>query len=217
MNGTWHATETNGTGRDRKVQREALRHLQMAGYLVKDGKLVDSSGKQLTFEILTLNQGQEKIALAYQRSLAVLGIGCTVRTVDDTQYQSRTQTFDYDMIIKSYPASLSPGTEQIWRWSSQSRDVEGSYNFAGTADPSIDAMIEALLAAREEDDFVAAVRAFDRVLISGFYVVPLYYLPGQRVAYSKHLEHPAYTPIYGYQMPTWWVRNVPVSDGRTSE
>ena len=207
MDGTWHATETNGTGRDRKVQREALHHLQKAGYTIRDGKLVDDSGKQLTFEILTLNQGQEKISLAFQRSLAALGIACTIRTVDDLQYQSRTQIFDYDMIIKSYPASLSPGTEQIWRWSSQSRDVEGSYNFAGTADPAIDAMIDALLAARKEDDFVAAVRAFDRVLISGHYVVPLYYLPGQRVAYRENLAHPDYTPIYGYQMPAWWDGN----------
>ena len=38
-------------------------------------------------------------------------------------------------------------------------------------------MIAALLRARERDDFVAAVRALDRVLISGCYVVPLFYLP----------------------------------------
>ena len=43
-------------------------------------------------------------------------------------------------------------------------------------------MIAALLVARERDDFVAAVRALDRILMSGFYVVPLFHLPDQWVA-----------------------------------
>ncbi|WP_136657352.1 extracellular solute-binding protein [Nitratireductor sp. XY-223] len=204
MNGTYHATRTDGSGRDRNVQRAALRLLNEAGYTINNGKLIDDKGQPLTFEVMTQNEGQEKVALAYQRNLALLGIDMSVRTVDDSQYQRRSQNYDYDLIIKAYSASLSPGSEQVWRWDSRSRDVPGTFNYAGTAEPAIDAMIQALLDARSREEFVSAVRAFDRVLISGHYVVPLYFLPGQRAAYRSYLEHPEVTPIYGYVLPTWW-------------
>lgn len=204
FDGTYRAAQSDGSGRDRNIQRAALKLFNQAGYTIQQGKLVDSNNNPLAFEVMTQNQGQEKVALAYQRNLAALGIELSVRTVDDAQYQQRSQNYDYDLIVKKYPASLSPGAEQLWRWGSQSRDVPGTFNYAGTADPAIDAMIQAMLDARSNEEFVASVRAFDRVLISGHYVVPLYYLPGQRVAYRARLEHPEMTPIYGYQLPTWW-------------
>jgi len=207
LDGTYRVPETDGTGRDRRVQRAALTLLQEAGYRIDQGRLVDADGVPMVFEVMTQNEGQEKVALAYQRNLDALGIEMRVRTVDDAQYQLRTDVFDYDMIVKRYPVSLSPGVEQIGRWASQSRDQPGTFNYAGASEPAIDAMIDAMLAARSEQDFVDAVRAFDRVLISGHYVVPLYYLPGQRVAYRSHLEHPEVTSIYGYRLPTWWDRN----------
>ncbi len=207
LDGTYRAAVTDGSGRDRRVQRAALDLLNEAGYSIEQGKLVDQQGVPLAFEVMTQNEGQEKIALAYQRSLTAMGIDLSIRTADDAQYQKRSEIYDYDLILKRYTSSLSPGTEQIWRWGSQSRDAPGTFNYAGTADPAIDAMIQAMLDARTQEEFVAAVRAFDRVLISGHYVVPLYYLPGQRVAYQTRLAHPQETPIYGYQLPTWWDRD----------
>lgn len=207
LEGTYRATQTDGSGRDRRVQRAALNLLKGAGYSINQGKLLDPNGAPVAFEVMTQNEGQEKIALAYQRNLAPLGIDLSIRTVDDAQYQQRSENYDYDMIVKRYPSSLSPGAEQMWRWGTQSRDLPGTFNYAGAAEPAVDAMIDAMLAARSQEDFVSAVRAFDRVLISGHYVVPLYYLPGQRVAYRSRLEHPDVTPIYGYQLPTWWDRD----------
>ena len=61
-----------------------------------------------------------------------------------------------------------------------------------------------MLRARERADFVAAVRALDRVLISGCYVVPLFYLPEQWVARWTYIEHPARTSLFGYLPETWW-------------
>jgi peptide/nickel transport system substrate-binding protein len=48
------------------------------------------------------------------------------------------------------------------------------------------------------------VRALDRVLISGNYVVPLFYLPEQWVARWTTLQHPARTSLFGYLPETWW-------------
>ncbi len=103
-----------------------------------------------------------------------------------------------------YTASLSPGNEQIGRWSKVDADTFGSLNFAGASSPAIDAMIDALLAAKSQEDFVSAVRAYDRVLISGFYVVPLFHAPAQWIARWARVEHPEKTALYGVQPMTWW-------------
>lgn len=205
MEGTYKLPVSDGSGRDRRIQRAAFDLLREAGYAIKDGKLVDGSGKPFAFEVMTQNEGQEKLAVAYQRSLATLGIAMSIRTVDDAQYQQRSQTFDYDMIIKSFPSSLSPGFEQLGRWGSAARDTPGSFNYAGVADPAVDAMIEAMLNARSDKDFEAAVRAFDRVLISNYYVVPAYHLGQSWLAHWKHIAGPSgMPPLYGYYLPAWW-------------
>ncbi|MBB4189512.1 peptide/nickel transport system substrate-binding protein [Sinorhizobium terangae] len=208
LDGSYRLPVTDGSGRDRNVLREAVTLLREAGYAIKDGKMVDAKGKPLAFEIMSQNAGQEKIALAYQRFLAPLGIVATVRTVDDSQYQQRSQSFDYDVIIKSFPSSLSPGVEQVGRWGSQSRDRQGSENFAGVADKDVDKLISNILQARTTEDFTAAVRSHDRLLVSNAYVVPLYHLDAQWVARWKHIGRPATVPLYGYQLPTWWDERV---------
>ncbi|WP_018239719.1 extracellular solute-binding protein [Ensifer sp. BR816] len=208
LDGTYRLPVTDGSGRDRNVLREAVTLLREAGYSIKDGKMVDAKGAPLAFEIMSQNAGQEKIALAYQRFLAPLGIVATVRTVDDSQYQLRSQSFDYDVIIKSYPSSLSPGSEQISYWGSVSRERQGSSNFAGVADKDVDKMINNILQARTPEDFTAAVRAHDRLLVNNAYLVPLYHLDEQWIARWKHIGRPSALPLYGYQLPTWWDERV---------
>ncbi|MBP1856808.1 peptide/nickel transport system substrate-binding protein [Rhizobium herbae] len=208
LDGTYRLPVTDASGRDRNVLREAVTLLREAGYGVKDGKMVNEQGVPLAFEIMTQNEGQEKMALAYQRSLAALGISASVRTVDDSQYQQRSQSFDYDIIVKSFPSSLSPGIEQVGRWSSESRDEQGSQNFAGVADKDVDTLVNAILRATSVEDFTAAVRAHDRLLVSNFYLVPLYHVGAQWVAREKRIGRPGVVPLYGYQLPTWWDETV---------
>jgi peptide/nickel transport system substrate-binding protein len=208
LDGTYKLPVTDGSGRDRAVLRKAVDLLMEAGYTIKDGKMVDAQGRQLAFEIMTQNPDQERLAIAYRRSLELLGIAVTIRTVDDSQYQRRTMAFDYDMIIKSYTSSLSPGTEQLGRWGSVARDREGSENFAGVADPDVDALISHILSARTAEDFRDAVRSFDRLLLSGHYVVPLYHVDEQWVSRRNRIAHTEGVPLYGYQLPAWWDASV---------
>jgi peptide/nickel transport system substrate-binding protein len=207
MDGTYKPSETDGSGRDRAVIMKAVNLLKEGGYSVQGGKMLGAGGKPLAFEILTANGNEERLALIYQRTLAKIGIDAQVRTVDDAQYQQRRQTWDYDMILATFSASLSPGIEQDGRWGSDSRDKEGTFNYAGAADPAIDAMIAAMGKARTREDFVTAVRALDRLLISGQYVVPLYHLGEQWLAKWEKLEHPEKTPLFGYQLATWWAKS----------
>ncbi len=204
LEGTYRLPVTDGSGRDRKVLRRALTLIQSAGFSIKGGKMVGPDGTPLAFEVLTQNQDQEKLAISYQRSLAALGIRLSLRTVEDAQYQERTSKFDYDMVLKTYAASLSPGIEQMQRWGSQTRDIDGSDNFAGVANPDIDAMVRHIMTAENVGEFEAAVRAHDRLLIAGHYVLPLYHVGQQWVAYRKYIGHPEKLPLYGVQFSTWW-------------
>ena len=105
-----------------------------------------------------------------------LGIKVKLRVVDSAQYQSRLTNYDYDMIQNTWPSSLSPGNEQLFRWSTAAAKTPGTYNFAGVENPAADAMIQAPCSRRRpRTDFVSAVRALDRVLLSGDYVIPLFY------------------------------------------
>ena len=204
LDGSYRLPVTDGSGRDRKVLKQAVDLLKQAGYSIRDGQMVDAKGAPLAFEIMTQNADQEKLALAYQRSLRALGIALTVRTVDDSQYQNRTIGFNFDMVMKSFTSSLSPGIEQVSRWGSLARDRQGSENYAGTADPDIDRLIDNILQARTAEGFQAAVRSFDRMLISGSYFVPLYHLGQQWVARRNVIGRPETLPLYGYQLPAWW-------------
>ncbi len=205
MNGTYQPISAGGADGGRAVLREVLGELQAAGYELRDNQLVNTaSGQPLAFEILVVNKEDERLALAYQRVVERIGIKVTIRNVEDAQFQPRLQQFDYDMVRRGWSASLSPGNEQLGRWSQAAADRPSSFNYAGAKQPAIDAMIDAMLAARTREDFVAAVRALDRVLVSGYYVVPLFYLPDQWVARWSHIEHPETSALTGYVLPTWW-------------
>jgi peptide/nickel transport system substrate-binding protein len=204
LEGRWTPPVSDGSGRDRAIARRALDLLGAAGYKLAQGALRDARGQPLAFEILVKTRQEERLALAYARSLAAIGVEAKVRLVDEVQYQRRRDKFDFDMMIGSWIASPSPGAEQRGRWGSRAAEMEGSYNLAGAASPAIDAMISALLAAREREDFVAAVRALDRVLLSGFYIVPLFYAPEQWIAYSAKLGRPQRTPLFGVNTDAWW-------------
>jgi peptide/nickel transport system substrate-binding protein len=92
----------------------------------------------------------------------------------------------------------------VFYWGSAAADTDGTRNYMGVKSAAIDTMIAAMLEAREHDGFVAATRALDRILMSGFYVVPLYHLPTQWVARWTRIAHPAETSLFGYLPETWW-------------
>jgi peptide/nickel transport system substrate-binding protein len=201
MSGTFRFPD--GSSDNRASLKAAHKLLLDAGYEVKGGRMT-KGGRRLSVEFLAQTRNQERLVLSYARTLDRLGIDLRVRQVDSAQYNARLKSFDFDMVQWNWSASLSPGNEQINRWSSRAADVEGSLNLTGAKNPAADAMIEALLQAESEEDFTAAVRAFDRVLISGDYAIPLFYLPKIWVAHWSHLKFPATLPLAGFDVDTWW-------------
>jgi peptide/nickel transport system substrate-binding protein len=203
LDGSASLPVTDGSDDSRVNLRAASQLLAQAGYEPKGGRLV-KGGVPLAFEFLAQTRQQERVMLSYGRTLQRLGIELSIRQVDTAQYWARLKTFDFDMIQWTWGASLSPGNEQINRWSSAAATTEGSLNYPGVMNPAADATIEALLQARSAEDFTAAVRAFDRVLVSGDYVIPLYHLPKVWVAHRSRLHYPATLPLGGFDLDTWW-------------
>ena len=204
MEGKWAPAVSDGSGRDRTFLRKGLELLQTAGYTMQNGRMVDPDGKPLSFEILLNGPSGVPMATAWSRTLARLGIHAEIRVVDVAQYLQRQRTYDFDVLLHNYTSSLSPGVEQVFRWGSASSSRDGTFNFAGVAEPAVDAAINALLTAHTQEDFIAAVRAYDRVLLSGAYVVPLYFQPVRWIARWHNIKRPETTPLYGPQLQTWW-------------
>ncbi|MGA9089254.1 MAG: extracellular solute-binding protein, partial [Bradyrhizobium sp.] len=210
LNGSYRLPVTDGSGRDRATLRSALNLLSQAGYDL-DGTVLRqrSTRAPLTFEILVTTRDQERIALAFARDLKRAGIKASVRAMDAVQFDQRRLGFDFDMIQNRWDQSLSPGNEQFFYWGSEAADNQGSRNYMGAKDHAVDAMIAAMLAARDHRAFVSAVRALDRTLMSGFYAIPLFNVQEQWIARWNRIERPEATALTGYLPETWWHRPVP--------
>nr|WP_319826584.1 extracellular solute-binding protein [Thalassovita sp.] len=196
--------------RNRKDLRKAVKLLEQAGWIVQNGKLVNAAGQPFTFEVL-LRQGDgtsQSVFDIYRPALERLGIDMTISAVDNAQFAAREAAFDFDMMPFRRDLSLSPGNEQWLYWGSAGVDQPGGRNLMGMASPAADAMIDAMLTASDHDDFIAAARALDRVLLAGRYVIPIWSFGPDRIAHAKELKYPDRVPIYGARngwIPdVWW-------------
>jgi microcin C transport system substrate-binding protein len=205
---TPYTNPVNGSRENlRKNLREALRLLHAAGYELKSTRMVETkSGEQLAVELLIFDSSFERVMLPYKQSLEHAGIAASVRIVDPQQYQNRLRQWDFDIIVASWPESLSPGNEQRAFWSSRAADLPGSRNYIGIKNEAIDKLIERVIFTKDRDDLVAATRALDRVLLWNHYVVPQWTYGNVRTARWDRFGRPDLMPKYGTSaFPTiWW-------------
>jgi len=181
--------------------------LKEAGWVTKNGKLVNAkTGKPFAFEILLNTPENEKVALALARNLKDLGVQVTPRTVDTAQYESLRVNMDFDMIIHMWGHSLSPGNEQSFYWSSKAADEPGTRNYPGVKSPVVDSLCKTIVNAKEREELVASVRALDRVLLWGHYVIPLGHRTKDYVAYWTKIDHPPLGPMGLPSIHTFWAR-----------
>ncbi len=201
---------------DRPSLRNALKLMEEAGWTVQDGRMKDAHGRPFAFEILLNQSGSamrtasetQQIVDIYVQALRNLGITPRITLLDAAQYVERTNNFDFDMTWFERALSLSPGNEQALYWGSAAADQPGSRNWMGMKSPAADAVIRAMVKAESPDDHAAAVRALDRILTAGRYVLPASYSPISRLAHSARLTYPERTPLYGdwpgFMPELWW-------------
>ena len=202
---------SNGSERNRANTRRAIEILTDAGWTVgDDGKMENESGDELSFRIL-LVQGAtdtETIATIFSAGLERIGVRAEIEIVDSAQYRERANNYDFDMAWYTRGMSLSPGNEQKLYWGGEGVTTPGTRNWMGVSSPAIESLIDEMLTAHEREDFVAAVKALDRVLTSGRYVIPAWYSDHSKIAHRKELKFPNRLPIYGdwlgFQPDVWW-------------
>jgi microcin C transport system substrate-binding protein len=188
--------------------REAMRLFKQAGYEVRDQQLVNvNTGEPYVIEFLSQGSGFDRVFLFYKPSLDRLGIGTTVRTVDEVQYQNRLRSWDFDIITARWPVSLTPGDELHGYWGSAAAEEPGSPNRIGIKNPAVDAMIDQIVFAKNRAELEAAARALDRILLWNHYVVPQWYYNIVRTARWDRFGHPDLMPKYGgaaFPAIWWW-------------
>ena len=196
---------TDGSGNNREQLRRALKLLEQAGWTVKDRKLVDKNGQQMSFTILLDDPSLERPALPYVQQLQKLGIDAHVRTVDPAQYQHLTDDFDFDMTMIVYPESDIPGNELRDYFTCAAAKAQGSGNWGGICDPAVDALVERVVTAQDRQTLTTAARALDRVLLWRWYLVPNWDNNSFHVAYWDRFGHPDKPIRLGFNFDTWWV------------
>ena len=201
--------ETDGSGNIRPQLHKALRLLQDAGWTLQDNQLVNSKGEPFSIELLLSQSSMERVALPFKKNLEQMGIELNIRTVDISQYIQRIRAFDYDMIVVGYGQSASPGNEQAGFWGSEAADTKGSRNYMGIKNPVVDAMIGHVLKAKSREDLTTAIKALDRVLLWGNYLIPQWYYPYDRIAHASKLVRPESEPLYNTDIFTWWAEERP--------
>jgi microcin C transport system substrate-binding protein len=201
--------KTDGSGNLRDNLRTAARILDEAGYILgKDGVRVHKdTGVRLEFEFIDNNPAFERWVMPFVQNLNKIGVKATYRTIDQSQYQNRLNTFDYDMTVMVIPQSSSPGNEQREFWGSDRADMAGSRNYIGIKDPVVDALVSKIIASKTREELIINCRALDRVLQWGHYLIPNWHMPAWRIAYWDKFGKPEKTPDYGLSVSdVWWAK-----------
>jgi microcin C transport system substrate-binding protein len=111
------------------------------------------------------------------------------------------------MIGGGIAQSNSPGNELRDYFGSVEVKAKGTRNYAGIEDPTIDALIEQVVAAADFEQLKTTMRLLDRVLLNGYYMVPMWHQNKVNLAYWNKFARPKISPIYNpIAFDTWWMK-----------
>lgn len=199
---------TDGSGNNRPQLLKAQALLNEAGWKVVDGKRVNIAGEQLSIEFMLRQPTMERVIGPMRKNLERLGIASSIRMIDDSQYQKRIDTYDFEMVsVWLNRGVFFPGNEQMTLWHSSQADMKGGNNVAGIKNKAVDVALDALINAKNLDELKAAGRTLDRVLLWEHYVIPNWHSGGWRVAYWDKFGLPKTQARYNLCFQCWWIKN----------
>jgi microcin C transport system substrate-binding protein len=197
--------ESDGSGFDRKLLKQAYELLLAAGCKRSGEMMTLPGGQPLTIEFLDFSSALQPHTMPFIQNLGKLGIRANIRVVDAAQFKSRTEAFDFDIVSQALGGSTTPGADLRVVFTSQAAVQNGSRNLAGISDPAVDALVETIASAKSREELNVACRALDRVLRAGHYWVPMWYRDTAWVAFWNAFARPERQPRLGVGAPgTWW-------------
>ncbi|WP_169567012.1 extracellular solute-binding protein [Sneathiella limimaris] len=204
---------SDGSGRIRTRLKQAKDLLQAAGYELSEGQLIDpQTGMSVTIEVIYNDTSHLKLLGNFKKNLKRLGITLLPRQLDDASYQNRITQYDFDMMFAKWGQSLSPGNEQQFYWSSEAAKTPGSRNYPGIQNKAVDHLVQKIATAETRENLETAVRALDRILLKGDYVIPLYHADHQWIYTAPEIRFPKLPSDYGSTLDLWWYSTAPVDD-----
>jgi microcin C transport system substrate-binding protein len=193
------------SSRDNLIQAKKI--FDKLGWKVRDDVLYDNNDNKVEFNFLLAQKGFERILAPFAVNLKKLGIKLNYRTIDLSLYQRRVDSFDFDMMVMSYPQSQSPGNELFAMFHSSSADKRGSYNVGGIQDKYIDKLLENIVYSSNRESMITAAHLLDRLLWNKFYMLPNWFINKHRIAYFNKFKMPNHLPKYyeatNYVLKTW--------------
>lgn len=197
---------TDGSGRDRTALRRASTLLADAGWKRDGGTLRNAAGEALAVEFLIESPLHQRYLEPFIQNLRAIGVDASIRLVDSSQYQRRTQSFDYDVISRAFSLDATPVESLVSFYHSRNADVEGGTNLGGLKDAAVDRLTEIAGAAKSRAELVTATRALDRVLRALWIWIPSWYSSSHRVAMWDMFGWPEPKPDYAFPVEsTWWI------------
>lgn len=196
---------TDGSGRDRRGKRHAVRLLKAAGWEQRDGRMVNSAGEQLSVQLMTARAERVRLAAPFLDALASVGIDAGIRLIDAAQWQSSIQQKEFDLWVGGYYFYPPPDQLLFSYFHSRTADTPGG-NASSIRNPAVDNLIERIVDATDKDTLRATTRALDRVLLWNHYAVPTYFRDRQFIAWRNRFGRPATPPSIAVGwLSTWWV------------
>ncbi len=199
--------KSKGDGFNRENLLKAKEILDNAGYKIVNQKLIDpKSGKQVEIEFLLDSESFQMITAPFVKNLKKLGIKAKTRFVEENQYQTRMNNFDFDIAVGVFGQGLIPGNELFSYWHSSQKSVKGSQNISGLDDKEIDKLVEKIAQAKSKKELIELCEEFDRRMLENYYTILQWHNNSYRILYRDIFEMPKITPKYSLAVDSWWVK-----------
>lgn len=209
---SWVNSSIPNSGVVKQSKDTALTYFAKAGYTEKDGKLVDSTGKQLTLTV-TVPSGYSdwlRGVETLQTQLSALGISVKLNQPQPAAYTQALNNGDYDLIVSSFGGTGDVYTDYSNLLNGafyQPVGTAASANFERYKNSSTDALLAQLKATSSTEEQKKIVDQLQEVVYEQVPVVGMFY-GGLWSLYSTKKFTGWPTEQNPYASPTTWTSQV---------
>lgn len=197
--------QSPGVLSDRQRLLKANRLLDDAGFSIVQGKRIDPvTGEQLTLTFVTHSSLAQRFD-PYRKMLSQLGINLDILVGDYVTIRKQILGHEFDLTFLSWSPSDPPGGLERLYWHSSQANSSG-YGLAGLENPAADALIATMRSSLDEDEVVAAARAFDRFLQWGHYTIPMWRETEYWIVHAAGLGFPSLRGALPSPASSWFWR-----------
>ncbi len=195
-----------GAGWSRKNQLRAAELLREAGWVIEDNRLVHGkTGEPFNIRFVAVSPALGRSFISYAKQLKRLGITSSIKSPEISNWLFRMQSGDFDAGAIWFLPDNMPTLLIVNSFSSAAADEAYSYNWSNLKDPAVDALIDAISNAQNWDDYVAAIRALDRVMLLNYYWIPMSSKTRYALAYWDKFGRPEHGRLVRIAFAdTWW-------------